>query len=132
MGKKAGAETGQKPAEQKLATLTGLVVITCIVQRGKADDVMKAASAAGASGATIYFARGTGIREKLGLFGIAIQAEKEVISICVPGSNAPPIFDAMVKAGKLNTPGMGFIYQTKVDKAVTYIPEAPSRDKGGA
>lgn len=112
-----------EPEEPKITTLTGLVVITCIVQRGKADDVMKAASKAGASGATIYFARGTGIREKLGLLGIAIQAEKEVISICVPEANARPIFDAMVRAGKLNTPGMGFIYQTKVDKAVTYIPD---------
>jgi nitrogen regulatory protein P-II 1 len=45
-----------------------------------------------------------------------------VISLCVPEGKAQPIFDAMVKAGKLNTPGMGFIYQTRVEKAVTYIP----------
>jgi nitrogen regulatory protein PII len=127
MSEKTEEKTDQQPEEQKVTTLTGLVVITCIVQRGRADDVMKAASAAGASGATIYFARGTGIREKLGLLGIAIQAEKEVISICVPEGNAQPVFDAMVKAGKLNTPGMGFIYQTKVDKAVTYIPDDASK-----
>jgi nitrogen regulatory protein PII len=110
---------------QEVCELHGLVVITCIVQRGRADDVMKAANKAGATGATIYFARGTGVREKLGLLGIAISAEKEVISICVPATKAQPIFDAMVKAGKLNTPGMGFIYQTQVDKAVTYIPNQP-------
>jgi len=127
MSEKTEEKTDQTPEEQKVTTLTGLVVITCIVQRGRADEVTKAASAAGASGATIYFARGTGIREKLGLLGIAIQAEKEVISICVPEGNARPIFEAMVKAGKLNTPGMGFIYQTKVDKAVTYIPDDVSK-----
>jgi nitrogen regulatory protein PII len=112
-------------AAQNVYELKGLVVITCIVQRGRADDVMKAANKAGATGATIYFARGTGVREKLGLLGIAISAEKEVISICVPETKSQPIFDAMVRAGKLNTPGMGFIYQTKVDKAVTYIPNQP-------
>lgn len=116
-------EQAKQSKEEKSVALTNLVVITCIIQRGKSDDVMKAATKQGASGATIFFARGTGVREKLGLLGIAIQAEKEVISICVPEAKAQPIFDAMVKAGKLNTPGMGFIYQTKVDKAVTYIPE---------
>ena len=115
-------EQAKQKKEEKAATLTNLVVITCIIQRGKADDVIQAAIKQGASGATIYFARGIGMRERLGLLGIAIQSEKEVISICVLEEKAQPIFDAMVKAGKLNTPGMGFIYQTKVDKAVTYIP----------
>jgi nitrogen regulatory protein P-II 1 len=63
-------------SDNNLRELRDLVVITCIVQRGSADDVMKAANKAGATGATIYFARGTGVRERLGLLGIAIQAEK--------------------------------------------------------
>ena len=37
----------------------------------------------GATGALVYHARGVGPRERLGLLGIAIEAEKEVVSILV-------------------------------------------------
>ena len=97
---------------------TNLKLITCIVQRGKADDVVKAARMAGAPAATIYFARGTGIRERLGLLKIFISPEKEVVEMVIPNEEADKVFDAVVEAGKLDIPGMGFIYMTSVDKAL--------------
>ena len=42
----------------------GAEVITCVVQRGHADKVAKAAVQAGAKGATISFARGMGARDQ--------------------------------------------------------------------
>lgn len=97
---------------------TGFQLITCIVQRGKADSVIKAALEAGAPGATIYFARGTGVRERLGLLRIAISPEKEVVEVVTPSEKADAIFDAMVEAGKLDIPGMGFIYMTPVSRTL--------------
>jgi len=97
-------------------------LITCIVQRGKADDAVKAALQAGAPAATISFARGTGIRERLGLLKIAISPEKEVIEIVVPAEHADAVFDALVEAGKLRTPGMGFIYMTPVSRILAHAP----------
>ena len=47
-------------------------LITCVVQRGNGDAISKAAMKAQAGGATTFFARGTGIRERLGLMGLAI------------------------------------------------------------
>ena len=44
-----------------------LNLITCIVQRGKAENVIDAALKAGAPGATYYYGRGTGVRQKLGI-----------------------------------------------------------------
>lgn len=85
-------------------------LITCIVQRGKADDAFKQARQAGAGGATIHFGRGTGVRERLGLLGIAISPEKEVITILAPGDRTRAIVKALVKAGDLDTPGMGLLY----------------------
>jgi nitrogen regulatory protein PII len=107
----------------EIITLTDASLITCIVQRGKADDVVKAAQEAGAQGATITFGRGTGVRERLGLLGLTIEAEKEFINIVVANDEVNQIFDKMYVAGQLDTPGMGFICVTKLDKAATYVPE---------
>ncbi len=109
--------------KRKFTVLTELSLITCIVQRGKANDIVKAAVLAGAQGATVYFASGSGMREKLGILGLAVEVEKEVINIVVPNEQADHIFEVMYKAGKLDTPGMGFIYITPLEKATTFIPD---------
>jgi nitrogen regulatory protein PII len=95
-------------------------LITCIVQRGKGDEVWKAAKEAGAGGATIYFARGMGVRERLGILGMAISAEKEVILLVVPEQQTDKIFDAVIKAAKLDTPGMGFAFIQEAGRVVGF------------
>jgi nitrogen regulatory protein P-II 1 len=106
-----------------IIVLTDVMLITCIVQRGMADAVVKAAQEAGAQGATIYFARGAGIQERLGLLGeIVIDAEKEVIKIAVSSDQADHIFERMYLAAKIDTPGMGFIHISRIEKAATYVP----------
>jgi nitrogen regulatory protein P-II 1 len=108
---------------REIIVLTDVMLITCIVQRGNADAVVKAAQEAGAQGATIYFARGVGIQERLGLLGeIVIDAEKEVIKIAVSSDQADHVFEHMYLAAKLDTPGMGFIHMSRIEKAATYVP----------
>jgi nitrogen regulatory protein P-II 1 len=107
---------------KELIVLTDLSLITCIVQRGLADDIVRAAQQAGAQGATIHFARGTGVRERLGILGLAVEVEKEVINIVVPSDQVDRVFERMYAAGKLDTPGMGFMYVTALEKAATFIP----------
>jgi len=103
--------------------LTNLQLITCVVERGRADEVVKAAMKAGAPAATIYFARGSGIRERLTiLLKIAISPEKEVIDIVAASDKADAIFEAMVEAGQMDLPGKGFIYMMPVTRAVTHVP----------
>lgn len=110
-------------SRRSLTVLTDISLITCIVQKGIADKIVKAAREAGAQGATVYYAKGTGVRERLGLFGVAVEVEKEVINIVVPKEQVEQIIEKMYLAGKLDTPGMGFIYATSLDKAATFIPE---------
>jgi nitrogen regulatory protein P-II 1 len=112
--------------------LTDLSLITCIVQRGLADGIVRAAREAGAQGATVYFARGTGVRERLGILGLAVEVEKEVINIIVPNDQVDLVFDAMYSAGKLDTPGMGFMYVTELEKAATFIPPGMTAKLVGA
>jgi len=110
-------------SKRDITVLTDVALITCIVQRGMADTIVKAAQDAGAQGATVYYARGTGVRERLGVLGIAVEVEKEIITIVVATDQVDRIFERMYTAGKLDTPGMGFMYVTPLEKAATYIPK---------
>lgn len=107
----------------EFVVLTDAVLITCIVQRGAADAVVDVALQAGAQGATVFYARGTGVRQRhLGVLGVTVNAEKEVIYIVAPSEQADLIFERVYLAGKLDTPGMGMIYMTPLEKMATYIP----------
>jgi nitrogen regulatory protein P-II 1 len=107
---------------REITVLTDVALITCIVQRGKADAMVEAAKAAGAQGATVHFGRGSGVRERLGILGIAIDVEKEIINIVVSSEQVDRIFESMYLAGNLDTPGIGIMYVTPLEKAATYIP----------
>lgn len=100
-----------------------LDVITCIVQRGESDKVTRAAIEAGAQGATTFYARGVGVRQKLGMLGALIQPEKEVILIVTKSQQTDAVFDAAVRAGRLDRPGMGFAYVQKVERAVGFLED---------
>jgi len=108
--------------QRAITVLTDASLITCIVQRGKADAIVKAVMDAGAQGATTYYGRGSGVRTRLGILGVAVDVEKEIISIVVANDQRDYIFEKMYLAGELDTPGMGFMYMTHLEKAATYIP----------
>lgn len=95
-----------------------LKMIIAIVQRGKADAPVNAAIKAGAPAATVFFGRGQGMRERLGLLGLAIQPEKEVIFITIEEWLVDRVLTAMVTAGHLDQPGVGFAFVVPVDRAV--------------
>jgi nitrogen regulatory protein PII len=106
----------------KITYLTDVALITCIVAVGRGDAVIQAAQAMGAAGALVYHARGIGPRERLGLLGIAVEAEKDVVSILVAADYRDLVFEAIYRAGELDVPGAGFAYITPVEKMATYIP----------
>lgn len=106
----------------EMIVLTDISLIIAIVPRGTADTIVEAAQEAGAQGASIYYAHGVGIRERLGLLGLALEAEKEVINIIVSSDQVNRIFDRMYMAGDFSTPGMGFMWVSPVEKAAGYVP----------
>lgn len=109
-------------AKREMVVLTDVSLITAIVQRGQADDLVKAAQEAGAQGASIHYAHGRGVRERLGILGLAVEAEKEVINIIVSSDQANRVFERIYMAGEFDTPGMGFMWVTPVEKAASFIP----------
>jgi len=110
-------------ANRQITYLTDALLITCIVQAGHADAVVQAAQNVGAQGATINYARGTGVRERMGLMGVAIDEQKEMIRVIVSEEQADRVFEAMYLAGDLDTPGMGIMFMNKLDRLATYIPD---------
>ena len=110
-------------AGHTITLLTDVRLITCIVQRGLGDIIVNAAQEAGAQGATIFYAKGSGVRERLGILGVAVEVEKEVVNIVVSSEQLETVFNNIYLAGQLETPGMGFMYVSPLEKAATYIPE---------
>ena len=110
-------------SQSEMIVMVDAVLITAIVQRGAADEVVQAAQEAGAQGATIFHARGTGIRQKhMGILGLTVNVEKEVLYIIAPADLADLIFERIFVAAKMDTPGMGILWMTALEKMATYIP----------
>lgn len=110
-------------SKREIIVLTDVSLITCIVQRGQADTIIAAAREAGSQGATVNFAKGMGIRERLGILGVAVDVEKEIIHVVVSTEQQERVFKKMYLAGELDTPGMGIMYVTPLEKAATYVPD---------
>jgi nitrogen regulatory protein P-II 1 len=109
-----------------------LNLITCIVERGKGDLILREALKAGAQGATYFTGTGTGVRQALGTIGLKIIPEKEIILIVTKDHETDSVFEAIIEAGRLNESlGHGFAYITKVEKAVGFLDEIQKKKAEG-
>jgi nitrogen regulatory protein PII len=93
-----------------------------VVQKGMADKINQSLLDAGIQGATVHAGVGTGIRERMGFLGVAVEVEREIISVLVSKDQVDRILERMYLAGRLDTPGMGYIYAAPLLQAATYIP----------
>ena len=110
-------------SDRQIVYLTDAKLITCVLQNGLAEKVLEAAKNCGAQGATVSYARGTGVRDRMGLIGVTIDENKEVLRIIVSAEQAELVFEAMYLAGELDTPGKGIMYISELDRIATYVPE---------
>lgn len=90
-------------------------LIVTIVNRGFADEVMRAANKAGAFGGTIINARGTGAHEQKKFFGTVIEPEKEMVLILTERGNRNPIMESIGTEAGLSKEGMGICFSLPVD-----------------
>lgn len=112
-------------SEHEITYLTDVAMLTVVVQVGRAEDILKSAREIGAvTGAVGFRANGIGARERLGVLGVAVEAEREVISILVATDQTDAVLDHLYRGGKLDTPGAGYIYVTPLEKVAAYIPKS--------
>lgn len=91
-------------------------IIITIVNRGKAEDVIDAAKAAGSKGGTIINARGSGVNETRRLFHMDIEPEKEMVMILSKEDVADAIVSSIKECLDIDKPGNGIIFIQNVDK----------------
>lgn len=92
-----------------------LTMITGIqTKNGRGEEISTVALQLGVGVPTVGIGKGTGVRDRLGLLRITISPEKELTYLMVPSYDANGLQNLLIKKGKLNKPGGGFIYQTPI------------------
>ena len=104
-------------------------VILAMVNDQYQEAVIKSAKAAGATGVTILNARGEGIHNQKSFFGLAMEAQKDLLLFLVEDFNADPIMDAIYMAGKLNESGNGIAFTIPVDRAIGLESQLSAMEK---
>ncbi|MHC1694710.1 MAG: P-II family nitrogen regulator [Eubacteriales bacterium] len=90
--------------------------ITTIVEKGRAEDVIDAATKAGSKGGTIINARGSGIHETSKLFSMEIEPEKEIVIILSEADRTEDIIASIREKLRIDEPGNGIVYVQGVDR----------------
>ena len=91
-------------------------VITVIVDKGNAEDVVRAAEKAGSKGGTILNGRGSGVHETSKVFAMEIELEKEIVLILSEVDHTDAIISSIRKDLKIDEPGNGIIFVQDVNK----------------
>jgi len=102
--------------ESRGAENTMYNAIFIVVDKGKAESVIEHASSAGARGATIINARGSGIHETSMLFSMTIEPEKEIILILSDNTITDSIVSSIRENMKIDEPGNGILFVLDVNK----------------
>jgi len=82
------------------------------------DHIVDAAKGAGATGATIIPARGTGIKEAKTFFGLSLEAQTDIILLLVEEHLVAKILNSIKEAGGFHKPGTGIAFVVPVEHVV--------------
>lgn len=85
-------------------------LIITVVDRGRADRLVKASKAAGAQGGTILHGRGTGVHDVKTILGLTIEPEKEIVLTVIATDKTERVLRAIVEAGNLSKPAAGICF----------------------
>jgi len=102
-------------------------LITVVVQRKDGQRAIDTALKAGAPGITTFYGRGTGVRQKLKLMGLFIEAEKQILLIATTKEHVGKIMDSLVWELQLDKPGRGFAYVQTIDRVVGYYEDGDGK-----
>ncbi len=90
-------------------------LIMAFVKPNITDVVVDAMKEAGATGATIIPARGTGIHEATSFFGLSIEDQTDIIVFLVEEHVVEDLMKVISLAGKFNEPGTGIAFVLPVE-----------------
>lgn len=90
--------------------------IFVIVDKGRAETAIEAATKVGSRGGTIINARGSGIHETNRLFSMDIEPEKEIVLILSEDHLTQAIISSIREELKIEEPGNGIMFILDINK----------------
>ena len=93
-------------------------IVFAPVKTHKTDPIVDAAKAAGATGATIIPARGTGMREAKTFFGLTLEDQTDIVMFLLEEHIVDPVLEAIRTAGEFSKPGTGIAFVLPVEKVI--------------
>ena len=95
-------------------------LIIALVDDAKTDEVLDAARAAGATGATVINnARGEGLEKSTTFFGLTLETQRDALLLLVEEHLSRHILEEIAKVGEFDqSPGSGIAFQVDVEDAV--------------
>ncbi len=88
--------------------------IVVIVERGKANAVIKKVSEAGAIGATIAYGRGSGEQTFSFFRSLKVESSKEIILIISPADKLDALYGTVVEAARVREQGKGIAFTVPI------------------
>ena len=88
------------------------------VKTHKTDAIVDAAKAAGATGATIIPARGTGVHEAKTFFGLTLEDQTDIVMFLLEEHIVDQVLEAIRTAGEFDKPGTGIAFVLPVEQVV--------------
>ena len=90
-------------------------IIMAFVKPNITDKVVDAMKLAGATGATIIAARGTGIHEAKSFFGLSIEDQTEIIVFLVEEHVVENLMKVIQKTGEFDKPNTGIAFVLPIE-----------------
>ncbi|MDP3313961.1 P-II family nitrogen regulator [Lutibacter sp.] len=90
-------------------------LIMTFIKPNITDNVVDAMKKAGATGATIIPARGTGIHEAKSFFGLSIEDQTDIVVFLVEEHVVENLMNVIKKAGKFDQPGTGIAFVLPIE-----------------
>ena len=109
----AGFDTEPEPVPAQ-AVSTDWDLITCIVQRGRGDELARIMLEMGLCVPVVNYGEGMGLRDKIGLLRITIPVQKEVLCLLVPTVDSDFVLDTAMRRAGMDEPGKGFLFRCPV------------------
>jgi nitrogen regulatory protein P-II 1 len=94
--------------------------IVAMVKPDLTAMVVNSAKEAGATGATIIPASGTGAHEAKTFFGLSLDIRTDVVIFIVDGEIVESVLSAIKEAGRFNEPGTGIAFVLAVEQTVGF------------
>jgi nitrogen regulatory protein PII len=94
--------------------------IVAMVKPNLTDTVVDSAKKAGATGATIIPASGTGAHEAKTFFGLSLEVRTDVVLFIVDSQLVDPVLSAIKDAGRFDEPGTGIAFVLSVEQTAGF------------